>query len=309
MEEEAILLIKKLKTKSYMNNRAQIIFSSIVVTIKRFTILSFFFSFVLVSCKHQQKIAVTKVKCDLDFKNAKTLTANLKANEFKFDRLNAKLSVDAEIDSSSNSFTVSLRVKKDSVIWMSISKLGIEFARVLITRDSVELVNRIKKTFFVGDFAYLSKLLNTDLDFETLQSILVGNSVSFYDEDEKTRSAIDDCQYLLSTIKKNKLRRVMEKGKEMRDPVQSIYLMPETFKIARILFYEFNPERNLDVHFSGYEKVDSTQFFPMRIDCSIKDHKQINIGISYTKVVFNEEQTFPFKIPADYEQINIKEKR
>ena len=248
-------------------------------------------------------------RCILDFKNARTLASHLKEKEFKFDRLNAKLSVDAEIDSTSASFTVALRMKKDSVIWMSISKLGIEGARVLITKDSVKLLNRIKNTFFVGDFAYISKMLNTDLDFELLQSLLVGNSVEFYNEDEKIKPGIDNCQYTLGTIRKNKLRKVMEKGKELREPAQSIYMIPETFKIARILFYEFGPDRSFDARYSEYELKDSTQLFPMKMNYTIKAQKNVKIDIAYSKIVLNEEQTFPFKIPENYEAISIKEKK
>ena len=108
-----------------------------------------FVSSLFSSCKTRQKITLNNGRCILDFKNAKSLTSHLKEKEFKFDRLNAKLSAEAEIDSTSASFTVTLRMKKDSVIWMSISKLGIEGARVLITKDSVKLLNRIKNTFFV----------------------------------------------------------------------------------------------------------------------------------------------------------------
>ncbi|MBA3705015.1 MAG: DUF4292 domain-containing protein, partial [Bacteroidetes bacterium] len=137
------------------------------------------FIFLFTSCKNQQKIVLNKDKgkCILDFKNARTLTTNLKTNEFRFERLNAKLSVEALIDSSSNSFTVTLRMKKDSIIWMSISKLGIEGARVLITKDSVRFINRVENKYFKGDFTYVSKLLNTELDYEMLQSLLIGNSV------------------------------------------------------------------------------------------------------------------------------------
>ena len=205
------------------------------------------------SCKTHKKIVLNNGKCLLDFKNSRTLTTNLKANEFKFDRLNAKMTVDADIDSSSNSFTVTLRMKKDSVIWMSISKLGIEGARVIVTKDSVKLVNRIKNTYFSGDFAYISKILNTDLDFEMLQSLLVGNSVEFYDEDEKIKPGIDNCEYTLGTVRKYRLRRVMEKGKALKEPAQSIYMVPETFKIARIIFYEFNPDRSFDALFGNFE--------------------------------------------------------
>ncbi|HET8964338.1 MAG TPA: DUF4292 domain-containing protein, partial [Chitinophagales bacterium] len=124
----------------------------------------------------------------------------MKASEFKFDKLKAKLSIDADIDSSANSFTMALRMQKDSLIWMSLSKLGIEGARILITKDSVKFVNTIKGQYFIGDFAYLSRFLNTDLDFEVIQSLLIGNSITFYDDAEKIKPGIDNCQYTLGTI-------------------------------------------------------------------------------------------------------------
>jgi hypothetical protein len=260
------------------------------------------------SCKNQKKIQLNNGKCILDFKNAKTLTANLQANELKFTWLNAKLSAEAMIDSSANSFTISLRMKRDSVIWMSISKLGIEGARVYITKDSVKFITKVpgqSNKYFKGDYAYISKLLNTELDFEMLQSLLVGNSVSFYDEDEKIKPGVDNCQYTLGTIRKFK-RRKMERGKELREPAQSIFLTSENFKISRILFYEFNPDRSFDAHFGAYEKVDETQLFPMRMDYTIKAQKNVNIDLTYTKVTLNEEQSFPFKIPDNYEQIIYK---
>lgn len=271
-----------------------------------FVFLLFLSLFVLGSCKHQQKIVLNSGKCILNFKNARTLTSNLKASEFQFDRFNAKLGVEAMIDSTSESFTVALRIKKDSIIWMSISKLGIEGARMLITKDSVKFTNTISKKYFKGDFTYVSQLMNTDIDFEILQSLLVGNSVTFYDEEEKLKPGVNECQYTLGTIRKKKLRKVMEKGKELKEPVQSIYLIPETFKISRILFYDFNPDRSLDAHYGEFEKVDSVQWFPQKMNCVIRAQKNISIDIKYSKILLNAEQTFPFKIPGNYEPIETK---
>ena len=265
--------------------------------------------FALSSCKNHKKITLNNGKCILDFKNSRTLSTNLKANELKFTWLKAKLGADALIDSSSNSFTINLRIKKDSVIWMSISKLGIEGARVLITKDSVKFTNTLKNQYFKGDYAYISKLLNTELDFEMLQSLLVGNSVAFYDEDEKIKPGIDDCSYTLGTVRKFKMRRV-ERGKELKEPAQSIYLVPENFKIARILFYEFNPDRSFDAHFGDFIKIESDgQLFPQRMNYTIKAQKNVTIDLNYTKVTLNEEQSFPFKIPDNYEQIIYKNKQ
>jgi len=138
---------------------------------------------------------------------------------------------------------------------------------------------------------------------------LVGNSVEFYDEDEKIKPGVDNCQYTLGTIRKYKLRRVMERGKELKESAQSIYMMPGTFKIARILFYDFNPDRSFDAIFSNFTLVDSSQVFPHTINYIIKAQKNVTIDINYSKVVLDEEQTFPFKIPDDYEQIIYKGKQ
>ena len=277
--------------------------------LRQFSVVCFITLFIFPSCKQQQKVAATKSKCILDYKNAKVLTANLKLREFYFDRLNAKMSVDAFIDSSFNSFSISLRVKRDSLIWMSISKLGIEGARVLISKDSVKFFNRMENKYFKGDFTYISRLLNTPLDFEMLQSLLVGNSVAFYHEDEKIKAGVDNCQYTLGTIRKYKLRKVMEKGKELKEPAQSIYLVPQTFKISRILFYEFSPERSFDARFSEFTVLDSTQLFPLQMNYIIKAQKNVSINIHYNKPRIDEEQSFPFKIPDSYEQLVYREKQ
>ena len=99
----------------------------------------------------------------------------------------------------------------------------------------------------------------------------------------------------------------MEKGKELREPAQSIYMQPDNFKIVRILFYEFNPDRSFDAQFSDFTKVDSTQQFPQKIKYTIVAKKNVLIDINYTKIVLNEEQSFPFKIPDNYEQVVYKE--
>jgi hypothetical protein len=271
-----------------------------------FYLLAFILTFT--SCKHQQKIAAFKPKCSVDFKSAKWLTGKLKSNEFNFNTLDAKLTVEATVDSNSNSFTTSLRIKKDSIIWMSISKIGIEAARVLITKDSVRLINRINNQYFKGDFAYISKLLNSPLDYEILQALLVGNSVSFYDDDERLKGGVSDCQYLLGTIRKHKLKRVMEKGKELKDPAQNIYLNPDTYKILRILFYDFDLNRSFEANFSEFVSVDSTQLFPTKMNFNIKAQKNIAINIEYARQKFNEGVIFPFKIPDNYEEIKYNEK-
>jgi hypothetical protein len=287
-------------------------FTCFFISSKRVTLLlSLVLLFVASSCKTQKKINTqlnNNNRCGLDYKNAKTLTANLKANEFCFDKLNAKLNVEATVDSTYNSFSISLRIKKDSIIWMSISKLGIEGARVFITKDSVKIMNRIDNTYFKGDYLYISKLLNIPLDYDVIQSLLTGNSATFYNDDEKLKPGVDNCQYMLGTVRKHKMKKVEERGKDLKESAQTIYMMPETFKIARILFYEFNPDRIFDARFYDYTTVDSAQLFPLKMAYCVKGQRSISIDVTYQKPRLDEEQSFPFKIPDTYEQLSYKEK-
>jgi hypothetical protein len=275
-------------------------------TYKFFTIA--FVVLMFASCKSKQKVVALKPKCNAEFRTSRYLSQRLKENEFKFNTLDGKLNVDAVIDSSSNSFSVNVRIKKDSVIWMSISKLGVEALRVLATQDSVFFINRLNKQYFKGNYLYLSKQFSTQMDYEILQSLLVGNSVTFYDDDERLKASITNCQYMLGTIRKRKLKKIIVKGKELKEPAQTIYLHPETFKILSILFYDFDLDRSFSAEFSDFISPDSLQLFPTKLSYQIKAQKNVFVNMVYAKQKFNEEVSFSFKIPENYEQIENKEK-
>lgn len=262
------------------------------------------------SCKTKKTI-ITAVppKQNVDKESAKKLEAQLKQNEFKFEWLSAKFATEIKLDSSSFSFSVTARIRKDSAIWMSISPLlGIEAARVLITKDSVKFMNRIKSEYFSGDYNYINQLLHAELDYDLLQALLVGNSVEFYNEDEKLKSAVDNGYYLLSTIRKRKLKKVVEKNKELKEPAQSIWMHPETNKIVKILFFDFEKNRSFDATFDSFEKID-TQLFPNKINYTIKAEKNVAIQLDYSKVSINSAQTFPFTVPSSYDRVTYQKNK
>jgi hypothetical protein len=241
----------------------------------------------------------------LDFKTPKALINYLKVNEFKYDWLTSKFSADVVTEDNKQSFTVSVRAKKDSAMWLSVSVLGIEGARMLITQDSVRFMDKLNNKYFVGDYQYLSKLLSIDVDFETMQSVLIGNSMEFYDEDEKLKSGKDSTYYLLSTIKKRKLKKALKENTEnvvSKELAQRIWLHPLTFKVYQIVINDFPNDRTFTANYSDFQVVDSS-YFPFKANFVIQAQKKINLDIDYSKVVHDKPQTMPFNIPAKYERI------
>lgn len=241
----------------------------------------------------------------LDFKTAKALSNYLKQNEFSYDWLTSRFSANVDMDANKQSFNVSVRAKKDSAIWLSVSLLGIEGARMLITTDSLKFIDRVNNKYFIGDYNYLSQRIHIDLDFEMLQSVLIGNSVEFYDEDEKLKSAKDSTYYLLSTIRKRKLKKVLNKSNEgipVNELVQRIWLNPLTFKIEKILINDFSLNRTFTADYSDFQVVDSS-YFPFKAQFDIDAQKKIKMNIDYSKVVRDKPQSMPFNIPSKYERI------
>lgn len=79
---------------------------------------------------------------------------------------------------STLSFTGTLRMRRDSTIWISASALmGIENLRALITQDSVILINRMEQTYLAEPFSAMEETMGTP-SFREVQSTLLGNGSS-----------------------------------------------------------------------------------------------------------------------------------
>ena len=254
----------------------------------------------LASCKSPEKTKKNKVL--LFDKNPIFLFDQLHANDLKFDWISAKYSSEVDLNGKNISLKANIKAKKDSVIWMSIiPALGIEVARVKITRDSVFLLNRINSTYFSGDFKYLNQMFNIEADFQMIQALLFGINFTQFDE-EAFKSAVDDGQYLLSNIRKRKLRRTIQRNDSLNLEAQSIWIDPKSFKVSRFRFNDFSAKRELEVNYSKFDSING-QLFPMEIIFNLKGEQAASISINYSRITMNEPQILPFTIPEKYEQI------
>lgn len=262
-----------------------------------------FVVFFFIGCKVQEK---ENVKIKVKPRSAKFLINKLLENEFEFSTISAKASV-AIIDSSNRktSFKTHLRIKKDSVIWMSITPLlGIEFARVVITQDSVKLINRNSSEYFVGDFNYINHLFGADLDYQMLEALLIGNSLDF-EMNNKIRASVDRKKdmYYISTEKKRTIRKELKKDKDkIKEQSQTLWLDPTTFRINELLLSSPHTEKTLRGTYKNYKQIEE-QWLPYNMYFTLSSKSTVNIEVSYNKFTTGKSLSFPFKIPEKYVQI------
>lgn len=257
-------------------------------------------TFWMTSCSPARKVIKTPIKEE----GPEYLFKKLKEKELRFDWFTAKFSAEYKNAKQKSSFNGQLRIAKDSIIWLTFSPLlGIEVFRIMITQDSVKYINRMNNTYFIGDYSYVNKFLNTDIDYDILQSFLIGNDLSFY-ENGKFRASIDRAQYKLSTAARTKLKKFVRNSQEsLRILIQNIWIDPQSFKITQADVKEIKePNIKLEANYSSFEDINN-QLFPKEMTFDINADNNIHVEVMFSKINVNTIQQFPFKIPADYRRV------
>lgn len=262
------------------------------------------------SCKTPKNV-VAPVAADIKpmvNKSVQELQDKLDSATFNLEYVNAKAAVVLINDSNEVSFNISYRSKKDSVIWISVSPLlGIEVARLMITPDSVKMLDKIHNKYEATSFESINKMLQMKVNFEIVQALLYGNFFAYKKNENRFNSVyLEDSLgsqfYILSSLNKKKLKRSLEE-KDLNKPViQDVYVNDTTYRINRVQVEDQRINKILNTEYGDFRLTDGG-LFPFKSKTNITADKNIEIRIEYGKVAKAESLDFPFNIPNNYERI------
>jgi len=257
------------------------------MTIKtQFSLYTILFLFVFVGCKSAKTIVAND---ELNNRlTAKQLIKQTEKVESDFKTLVGKMKIEYIEKNKSEGTTVSLRIEKDKTIWMS--KLGL--VKALITPTRVAFYNKLDNTYFDGDFTYLSNLLGTELDFQKVQNMLLGQSMF----------ALNDKDYEIDTFDQS----YQLKPKKQRDLFE-LFLMfnPSHFKMDSQQIAQPKERRILQIDYLSYQKVDNLTLPSETKIFAIENEDQLVINLELKSVDLNEDVRFPFSIPSGYKKIEL----
>jgi len=259
----------------------------------------------LVSALWACKSAEKAKRSSLEGKKTEYLIEQMKLNEFDFETFSAKAVITLRQEGKKLNFKSNIRIKKDSVIWISITPVfGIEMARVMITNDTVKVINRLEKQFFIGDYEYINQRFNVDFEYEVLQALLLGNSIAF-ELDDKIKFSIDKEDYYLGNLKKRKARKADEKPKKIekqKEEVVSLWINQQSFKIDKFILSDLTADRFILGEFKNQMTVEDQQL-PEFLHFELQSAKPAVVEIQYSRVSLNQALKFSFNISSKYEQV------
>ncbi len=133
--------------------------------------------------------------------------ALLKNNYFIYDWFSAHAKITVINSEGRTEFGATIKAKKDSAIWISISPgFGIEVARVMMTKDSVRVIDRLNKKYYSSDYSVLKEYTSLPITIETMENILAG--IPIYFDEKKSNTNRQDTLTML-TSGKNKIKNTL----------------------------------------------------------------------------------------------------
>lgn len=271
-------------------------------------------------------------------KNPEFVFEELKKNELQFDWLSLKAEVNTILEEKTNSFKVNIRIRKDSLMWISVSTIfGVEAFRLEITPDSLKIMDKINSAYFIGEIDSLLDKFDVDADFETLQSLLVGNSLDLKDS-SNLKVSLQKGDYLLSTFKKRMLKRLIRKNEKLEKKseklekktsvgdsekkslkyekksekiekeddkydmvLQSFWVDAVLYKIKKISINDLKTNQTLIAEYENFAELES-QKIPRIVRFSSENKKNMKATLEYSRFIINVPQSVPFNIPEKYER-------
>lgn len=250
-----------------------------------------FFVASFTACKSKKKLAAPKempkdtaVIVKTDTKAAEKLLSNTLTNWQYF---SAKADVDFDNGSMSIKVDANIRMLKDSLVWINVSKMGFQAARILINKDSLVVMFIIEKKYDVYYTKDIEKLLGVELSVGQIQNLLLAKplfALQLFDliTNTETEIEIKDNSHDKFTLNHHYQKQFLTIDKTRLDDRTAPHY-------AQVLYNSFSSVNNHN--------------FPYKLDMETYNGKsKTNINIIFEKPDFEAIVTFPFSIPPSYER-------
>ncbi len=253
-------------------------------------LLVLLFLSVMVSCKAKKEVVKETVKnspVKANYNKTEKLAA-INKSQTDFNTLAIRSRANLSINNDVNDVSMNIRIRKNEAIWVSVTAIaGIEVARALITPDSIKIMNRLEDTYLKKPFSYIYEFASDQINFGTLQSILVGNTIKEF----------SDTSYLNVNGRESKLSGLI------RSLTFSMQLNDHN-KVLQTSLRDARAGQTLQIGYTDFA-LFSSQEIPQTVNLkSLAMRKNIQLDMKYARVEVNPIFDIPFNVPKRFSVID-----
>lgn len=191
-----------------------------------------------------------------------------------------------------------IRISKGRFIWISIRPaMAIEASRILITTDSIRVMDRLNNQYYSESFSLIEEKFNFKANYEILESVFIGkmflypNSKSIKDY-QKTKVSDSSSIFLITNGRINEnpnFNHIVSFNK-------TTLLLQEN----KILFS--GNHQKIQIFYDDYKSIDNKMHYSKMALSGENEKEHFNLKCTFDHFVFNTELTAPFKVPENYKR-------
>ncbi len=183
---------------------------------------------------------------------------------------------------------VELICEKDKYIWMKVTAIfGIEAARVLITPDKIELLDRLNRKHITANYTYLKSFTDIPLTFVQLQNMIAGNALFDADAKQSNIENADSEKLLVYIFNQN---------------IQTNIYNTTNYKNRKSIVTDTIKNQSLELDYSDYI-ANGTNTVPSNISINIKGEKNVACQFKLSNFAFDKKGEVQFSVPKSYQAI------
>lgn len=221
-------------------------------------------------------------------RSMKYLSKNIEANEVNYDWISAKGKIKFRSPSQSLSLSSNIKMQKGKLIWLTASKFGFELARVLITPEKVQILDRYNKQYIEKPFSFIESEFGLPADFAVLEKILVGNPISLDFVDQK--ASTEEGQYHLT-------------ANDFGFDVDYLFNGKSLF-LEKIILAQAQKSLSMEMSLDNYTEINEQHFSASRsLRADAPGVGEVTVQIDLSKISFEPLSGVSFDIPDRYEKI------
>jgi hypothetical protein len=210
--------------------------------------------------------------------------AQLMDADLMFSTFNTKAKATITFDTKAYDLVLNIRIKRNDTIWVSASYFGIEAGRILITPDTIKVLDRIQARYLIKPFGYLEKFVNPKVNFSVIQSILVGNTMEFWYRKESNISK-DTSGYTVKGQKQDLNYRAK---------------FNTLTKVINTLLIDTKTGQQLQVNYANFIPTDKANIPTQVLLKTTASQKDITADMLYSTPQLNKILEYPFTIPKRF---------
>jgi hypothetical protein len=224
-----------------------------------------------------------------------------------------KFKAEVEFNGEKKSFKGNLFVDKDSAVIVSIFPLmGIELLRVKLSPDKVEIIDRTKKVYTLGDYELLWDKFLIDVNYEMIQRILTDELYTYpysYPEDgyiKRYKHYNTDSIYQLKSIKKGRYNRLNKRDNTQGLVMHEFSVLPEIFKIAGTYIKDYGLNTEVKIKYEKFLNVNG-YFLPSLFKLNgSRGQTKFAMKIIFEKIDIDGENSIGFKVSSKYKVNDLR---